>query len=91
MGTGTLITGLASVIIGESIFHKRHIFWMLISGVLGSILYRIVIGLALNTQIAGLKASDLNLITAVLVIIAMLMPQIRQKMCVKSIKARWNI
>ncbi len=91
MGTGTLITGLASVIIGESIFHKQNILITLISCVIGSILYRIVIALALNTQIAGLKASDLNLITAALVVVAMLMPQIRQKICIKSIKSWCNI
>jgi len=91
MGTGTLITGLASVIVGESIFHKHHILIILISCVLGSIMYRIVIALALNAQIAGLQASDLNLITAILVVFAMLMPQIRQKICIKSITSRLKI
>ena len=93
MGTGTLITGLASVIVGESIFHKHHILIVLISCVLGSIFYRIVIALALNAQIAGLQASDLNLITAILVVLAMLMPQIRKKICIKSIciKSRCQI
>lgn len=74
MGTGTLITGLASVIVGESLFHKHHIAVVLISCVVGSILYRLVIALALNAQIAGLQASDLNLVTAILVVLAMLMP-----------------
>jgi putative ABC transport system permease protein len=74
MGTGTLITGLASVIVGESLLSKHHILIVLVSCILGSILYRLVIALALNTQIAGLQASDLNLITAVLIILAMLMP-----------------
>jgi len=84
MGTGTLITGLASVIVGESLLHKRQIFWILLSCVLGSILYRVVIALALNTKIAGLQASDLNLITAILVVLAMLLPQVRQRISLKS-------
>ena len=83
MGTGTLIAGLASIIIGESIFNRHKVWIKLISCIFGSVLYRIFIGLALNTKIAGLKASDLNLITAILVFIAMSMPQIRQKFWIK--------
>lgn len=84
LGTGTLITGLASVIVGESLFHKNKMSVVLISCVLGSILYRLAIALALSTQITGLQASDLNLITAILVVIAMLVPQVRQKFLTKS-------
>lgn len=79
LGTGTLITGLASVIVGESLFHKQTILSMLLSCIVGSVLYKIFIAIALNTQMIGLQASDLNLITAILVIIAMLIPQIQQK------------
>lgn len=78
LGNGTLITGLASVIIGESLLHKHKIFLVLISVILGSILYRIFIALALNTKFAGIEASDLNLITAILVVVAMLIPKFRQ-------------
>lgn len=78
LGTGTLITGLASVIIGENIFHKHQMGFVLISCILGSILYRIAIAFALNAQFTGLQASDLNLITALLVVFAMLTPQIKQ-------------
>lgn len=84
MGTGTLITGLASVIVGESLLPKKQISWILFACVLGSILYRVTIALALNTKIAGLQASDLNLITAVLVILAMLLPKVRQKIRLDS-------
>lgn len=84
MGNGTLITGLASVIVGESIFHKHNIFVVLLSCVLGSILYRLAIALALNAQITGLQASDLNIITALIVVFAMLVPQLRQKLTRKS-------
>jgi putative ABC transport system permease protein len=43
-----------------------------------------VIALALNSQIVGLQSSDQNLITAILVVIAMLAPQLRQKIAGKS-------
>lgn len=83
MGTGTLIMGLASVIVGESLFHRPELWVVILSCIAGSILYRLVIAIALNAQIAGLQATDLNLITAVLVVVAMLMPQIRQKVRAK--------
>ena len=82
MGTGTLIIGLASVIVGESLLHSYKIWLILLSCVLGSVLYRLVIALALNTQFIGLKASDLNLITAALVVCALLFPQVRKKIWV---------
>ncbi len=84
LGTGTLITGLASVIVGESLLPKHRLWLVLISCVLGSILYRLAIAMALNSQFAGLQAQDLNLITAILVIIAMLVPKIRQNFTIKS-------
>lgn len=80
MGTGTLIIGLASVIIGETLITSHRIWLVLISCVLGSILYRIAIAIALNLHVAGLKTSDLNLITAVLVVFALLFPKFRQKL-----------
>jgi putative ABC transport system permease protein len=80
MGTGTLIVGLASVIVGETLFHTYRIGFILFSCVLGSVLYRLAIALALNTNFIGLKSSDLNLITSLLVIVAILFPQFRKKM-----------
>ena len=77
MGTGTIIIGLASVIIGEAIFHAKGLMVALISCVIGSILYRIVIALALNSNIIGLQATDLNLITATLVAVTMVATKIK--------------
>ncbi|WP_316354439.1 ABC transporter permease [Candidatus Trichorickettsia mobilis] len=71
MGTGVVIGGLASVIIGEAILHPKKIWIGLITCVFGSIAYRIAIALALNANDIGLEASDLNLITAALVAITM--------------------
>ena len=47
--------------------------------VLGAILYRFFIALALNSDFIGLKAQDLNLVTAVLVTIALVIPQLKRK------------
>jgi putative ABC transport system permease protein len=75
LGTGTIIIGLASVMLGEAIFRYRNLTSDLLGCLLGSILYRFAIAIALNTTAFGLQASDLNLITAVIVIFALILPQ----------------
>ncbi len=79
MGTGTIIVGLASVIVGEAIFNPRIICTALISCVIGSIFYHLVMAMAMNAGCLGLQASDLKLISAVLVGIAMMVPALRTK------------
>src|SRR5690606_37079345 len=78
LGTGIIIIGLASLMIGEAIFSRFKIEYALLGCLIGAIIYRIVIAFALNTQILGLRASDLNLITAGLVVIAIVIPQIKK-------------
>lgn len=82
MGIGTIIAGLASVIIGETLFGKGSIVRAFISAVLGSVAYRLAIALALGMEWGGFSfnPSDLNLITAVLVIIALIAPNIKKRM-----------
>lgn len=77
-GTGTIITGLASLMIGESLCGKRRVFLELIGCVLGAILYRGAIAFALNSQDLGLLPSDLNLVTAGLVILALGLPYLQR-------------
>lgn len=79
MGVGTIIIGLAAVIIGEAILPTRTIFAALFACVVGAILYRLVIASALNVGDFGLQASDLNLVTAVLVACAMLLPSLKRR------------
>ena len=64
MGTGTIITGLASIIIGEAIFKKRSFISMSMTVILGTIIYRTIIAMSLKL---GMNASDLKLITSILV------------------------
>jgi putative ABC transport system permease protein len=77
-GVGTIVVGLAAVIVGETLFGKRGLLVALIGCVFGSIIYRLAIQLALSTDVLGLKASDLNLVTAVLVAIALILPRLRR-------------
>ncbi|SEC67659.1 ABC transporter permease [Paenibacillus sp. GP183] len=76
MGIGMIVLGLASVIIGEAIFGARTVFFATLAAVLGSIVYRIVYALALRVE--WLRASDLKLITAVIVIIALVVPSLQR-------------
>jgi putative ABC transport system permease protein len=77
-GVGTIVIGLAAVIIGETLFRFGGIMVALIGCVLGSVLYRVAIQFALSVDFLGLKASDLNLVTAVLVALALILPRLRR-------------
>lgn len=76
MGVGTIVIGLASVIIGEVIFGTRSFKNCLISVILGSIVYRAVIAIVLQM---GMPPNDLKLFTAILVAIALSMPLFQAK------------
>ncbi len=77
MGVGVIVIGLASVIGGEAIINPKTMLLALLACVAGSILYRFAIALALNAAFIGLKAQDLNLITAVLVAFAIVAPKLK--------------
>jgi putative ABC transport system permease protein len=80
MGIGTIVIGLAAVIIGETILPARSLVVTTLACILGAVLYRFFIALALNSDFIGLKAQDLNLVTAVLVAFALLVPTYRRKL-----------
>ena len=67
MGIGTIVIGLAAVIVGESILPSRKLVLATLAVIIGAIVYRFFIALALNSDFIGLKAQDLNLVTALLV------------------------
>ncbi|MEI3087948.1 MAG: ABC transporter permease [Parasutterella sp.] len=79
MGTGTIVIGLASVIIGEVLFGTRSFKNWLSSVVLGSVVYRAVIAIVLEL---GMPPNDLKLFTAVLVAIALSLPLIKNKFAI---------
>ena len=74
MGIGMVIIGLASVIIGEAVFGTTSLLRRLIAVILGAVLYRLVIAFALEL---GMPPTDLKLISAAIVCIALSMPAIR--------------
>lgn len=71
MGIGVIIVGLASVIVGTSIFPSRTIVAATLACILGAILYRLAVALALNAGFLGLQAADVQIVTAILVILAL--------------------
>ncbi len=77
MGTGVIVVGLAAVILGEAICGTRSIVVWAIGCVIGSLIYRMAVAFALNSQFLGITSSDLNLVTAVLVAIALILPGAR--------------
>ncbi|MDY6911046.1 MAG: ABC transporter permease [Chloroflexota bacterium] len=81
MGIGMIVMGLASVIIGEGIFRPRGITAILLAVVGGTFAYRLFLGVALRL---GLPPTNLKLITALLVIVALAIPYIQ-----KRIRGEW--
>lgn len=74
MGTGAIVIGLAAIIIGETLWFKNN-FWLRLSGVLvGSVLYRLAITLILRWD--PIESYDLKLFTAILVAMALWLPQV---------------
>lgn len=86
MGIGMIIIGLASVIIGEAIFGTKTIIRTTFAVIAGAIIYRIVLGLALRVDF--LDTGDMKLITAVIVICALILPQFFEKQREKRRKAK---
>jgi putative ABC transport system permease protein len=77
MGIGMIVMGLASVIIGETLFRPRGVARLLLAAIGGAFCYRLFITIALRL---GMAPGDLKLITAVLVVIALAVPFIRKKL-----------
>ncbi len=78
-GVGTVIVGLASVMIGERILLYRSIALQIISCLIGSIIYRLFMSFALYSDLLGLTTSDLNLIAGFMIITIMCIP--RRQLC----------
>ncbi len=74
MGIGMIVAGLASVIIGQAIFGRLTVFRAATAVVFGAVLYRVVIQLALEV---GLNPNDMKLISAILVVLALVLPQVK--------------
>lgn len=71
MGIGLIVAGLASVIVGQAIFGLTAVWQAVMAAALGSVIYRGVIQVALNN---GFNPNDMKLVSAVLVVLALVLP-----------------
>lgn len=90
MGKGAIVYGLASIVIGEVFFRKFSNFGIkLISSVFGCIVFFIIRAIVIRL---GLKANDMQLISAIIVVIALAMPIFKENMAMRNVgkKNNWN-
>ncbi|HCA12898.1 MAG TPA: ABC transporter permease, partial [Marinobacter adhaerens] len=83
-----IVIGLASLIGGEAVVTPSTVVRALIACVVGAIIYRLAIAFALNADFLGLQAQDLNLITAVLVTLAIVLPGVRSSIAGKLSRSK---
>lgn len=76
MGIGTIVIGLASIIIGEVMFRNLTIAKRLMTVVIGSIIYRLLIQIVLGFNV---NPQDLKLFSAILLALALRLPAIQEK------------
>ena len=72
MGQGSIVIGLASLIIGEVLFGGKNFYRRLVAIILGAVVYRLIIALVLEM---GMNPNDLKLFTAITVALALWLPQ----------------
>ena len=77
MGVGMIVMGLASVIVGEGVFRPKGITWILLAVFGGAFLYRLFLSIVLQM---GLAPANLKLVTALLVVAALVVPYIQKKL-----------
>lgn len=82
-GTGMMVLGLAGIIIGEAILRKRTIGFGIASAIIGACIYRLLYQFALQF---GISATDMNLMSAILVAITISLPYLKRK-GVKHVRA----
>ncbi len=86
MGIGMIVIGLASVIIGEAVFGSKTIVRATFAVIGGAIIYRIIVTLAMQAKF--LETGDMKLITAIIVILALILPKIMDKQKEKRSKKK---
>jgi len=81
MGQGSIVIGLASVIIGEVLYHIAGMLNKLSAVLFGAVIYRIIIALVIDM---GMDPLDLKLFTAITVTLALSMPRIKNWLLAKT-------
>ena len=89
MGVGTIVIGLAAIMIGEVLFSKKTYFHRLAGVVIGSVVYRIIIAFVLRISLTAdtvikITADDMKLITAIIVVAALVVPNLKDAALAKA-------
>ena len=79
LGVGTVVIGLAALIIGEALFKHRRVQDALFACIGGAVVFYMVTAMALNFGDFGLQTSDQKLLTSIFMVIGMTIPQVRRK------------
>lgn len=90
IGIGTIVIGLAAVIIGETILPAKRIWLITLAVIIGAVLYKLFIQIALSSSALrsiGFGPQDLNLITALLVVLALVLPKAKSKVLSRKVRA----
>lgn len=86
MASGTIVIGLASVVIGELVVGNRFSFWVKLVGVvIGSVLYRLIFTIAVGL---GMNTNDLKLITSIIIVLTLCVPMVKAKIAGRKKNAR---
>lgn len=80
-GTGMLVTGLASIVVGTKALPFKNEPLLIVSCIVGSILYRIFLNVALHSDVLGIKTQNLNLVTGLIIVSIMMMKRKEQGRC----------
>lgn len=86
MGTGAIVIGLAAIIIGEVLFPKKNFLYRLIGVILGAVVYRVVIAIVLWRRL--LESTDMKLLTAIIVALALFLPVLRANIAQQKLRRR---
>ncbi|WP_416325282.1 ABC transporter permease [[Eubacterium] hominis] len=75
-GIGMMVVGLASIIVGEAFFRKKTLLFHFLAVIIGAIVYRFILTIALKL---GIASTDMKLVSAILVALAISLPQLMKR------------
>ena len=90
MGIGTIVIGLASIIVAEVIFPNKSIGVRLITVIIGSFVYRLIIDTILNQPFIDIKPTDLRLFSAILLTVVLYLPEMQRRRAEKTRRKALN-
>lgn len=90
MGIGTIVIGLASIIVAEVIFPNKSIGVRLITVIIGSFVYRLIIDAILNQPFIDIKPTDLRLFSAILLTVVLYLPEMQRRRAEKNRRKALN-